>query len=337
MNSNAIFELSTSSFSQSSNLPLTNFSDKKLLALCKKYGTQALLWRQKFIGLLPEANRRKLYEKKGYGSIFEFGKRMAGLSEDQIRLAINLEKRFEDKPVLRRALVEGRVSINKLSRIVSIANVSNESILAASAEVLSNRSLEVLVRDVKRGGESDLRNQNGLFEPQIDAKSLHVQASQINIQSQEIILKKAQLNLAEDTINHLLALQEKGIDIDKIVRGGFVKRNEDLAGKKVRNAEYVAKKEWKRKADGKRPVRYIGVETKKILEEEFGVKCAAPGCARESKNIHHTARFGLTGSNNPHFLAPLCKEHHDIAHVMDEKFMMMKNLEIGYYETDFGM
>ncbi|MDP4007885.1 MAG: hypothetical protein Q8P68_01710 [Candidatus Peregrinibacteria bacterium] len=316
----------------------TDFSDKKLLALCKKYGTQALLWRQKFIGLLPEANRRKLYEKKGYGSIFEFGKRMAGLSEDQIRLAINLEKRFEDKPVLKSMLVDGKVSINKLARVVSIATSENESVLATSAEVLSNRSLEVLVRDVKRKENSnnmdemlfeylDLRSQNGLFEPQIDAKSLHVQASQINMQSQEIVLKKAQLNLSEDTINHLLELQEKGIDIDKVVRGGFKKRNEDLAEKKVRNAEDVVKKEEERKAEGKKPVRYIGVEIKKILEEEFGVKCATPGCNYDSEHIHHTARFGLTGSNNPQFLAPLCKGHHDIAHIMDEKFMMMKTMK----------
>lgn len=29
----------------------------------------------KFIGLLPEVYRRKLYEKKGFSSIFEFGAR----------------------------------------------------------------------------------------------------------------------------------------------------------------------------------------------------------------------------------------------------------------------
>ncbi len=88
------------------------YSDKQLYALCRKYGTQALLWRQKFIGLLPEVNRRRLYEKKGFGSIFEFGKRIAGLSEAQIRLALNLDKRFSDKPALKAAFVQGKISIN---------------------------------------------------------------------------------------------------------------------------------------------------------------------------------------------------------------------------------
>ena len=38
---------------------------EKLYQLCKTFGARTLLWRQKFIGLLPEVNRRKLYEKKG--------------------------------------------------------------------------------------------------------------------------------------------------------------------------------------------------------------------------------------------------------------------------------
>lgn len=41
-----------------------HISDKELYALCKKYGENALQWRRKFIGLLPEVNRRRLYEKK---------------------------------------------------------------------------------------------------------------------------------------------------------------------------------------------------------------------------------------------------------------------------------
>ncbi|MBI5753601.1 hypothetical protein HZA40_00465, partial [Candidatus Peregrinibacteria bacterium] len=73
---------------------LCNLTDQNLYQLCKNYGQQALHWRQKFIGLLPEVNRRKLYEKKGFGSIFEFAKKLAGLSEEQVKLTLNLEKRF---------------------------------------------------------------------------------------------------------------------------------------------------------------------------------------------------------------------------------------------------
>lgn len=170
-------------------MKMEKMSDRHLMALARKYGTEALLWRQKFIGLLPEVDRRKLYEKKGYGSIFEFGKRMAGLSEAQIRLALNLEKRFEDKPALRQALVKGEVSINKLTRVASIATVENEEELCVSAKVLSKASLDVLVKDIKYvqnfvegkhgglqvGGEK-FGSENDLFKRNNDVKSLHVRA-----------------------------------------------------------------------------------------------------------------------------------------------------------------
>ena len=78
----------------------SNYTDKRLLALCGMYGEQALAWRRMFIGLLPEVYRRGLFEKMGCASIFEFWKKFAGLSEDQIRLVINLERRFSDKPAL---------------------------------------------------------------------------------------------------------------------------------------------------------------------------------------------------------------------------------------------
>ena len=93
-------------------------TDEKLYELAKLYGRNALVWRQKFMGLLPEVEKRKLYERKGFGSIFEFAYKLAGLSEQQVRTALNLEKRFEGLPMLRSLLVEGTVSVSKLVRVV---------------------------------------------------------------------------------------------------------------------------------------------------------------------------------------------------------------------------
>lgn len=65
-------------------------TDEQLYRMCQRFGEQAKYWRQRFIGLLPEANRRYLYEKKGFSSIFEFAYKLAGLSEEQVRRALNL-------------------------------------------------------------------------------------------------------------------------------------------------------------------------------------------------------------------------------------------------------
>lgn len=63
-------------------------SDENLYKLCQQYGEQARVWRQKFAGLLPEVHRRKLYEKKGFSSIFEFAAKLAGMSEEKRNLLL---------------------------------------------------------------------------------------------------------------------------------------------------------------------------------------------------------------------------------------------------------
>ncbi|MEK7547888.1 MAG: hypothetical protein AAB540_03255, partial [Patescibacteria group bacterium] len=152
--------------------------DEKLYELCKEYGSRARLWRQKFIGLLPEVNRRRLYERKGFPSIFVFAFKLCGLSEEQVRLTLNLGKRFEDKPILKKMLENGETSINKLARIVSIVTPENEEELAEKIKVLPVRALETLVRDEKylqKLGSTGFENENGLQEPLFGGKSLHVQ------------------------------------------------------------------------------------------------------------------------------------------------------------------
>ena len=78
---------------------IVNLSDENLFKLCRIYGARALEWRNKFIGLLPEVNRRRLYEQKGFSSIFEFAAKLAGVSREQLGTVLSLDRKFEDKPL----------------------------------------------------------------------------------------------------------------------------------------------------------------------------------------------------------------------------------------------
>ena|SRR3989338_865060 len=231
----------------------SKYSDKKLMCLCKKYGEQTLGWRRKFIGLLPEVDRRRLYLKKGFSSIFEFGKRFGGLSEDQIRLTLNLGKRFENKPTLHKALIEGEVSVNKLTRIASIATVENEGFLLESAKVLSSRSLEVFVKDLKRVACGE-RGENGLFEPRNELKSLHVQRAGAERElSSEYVENGTRLNFffnAEVT-KKLNELHNKGINVNEILLKMLEKREEAIIEEKANVSENVRNREEQRKTDGR--------------------------------------------------------------------------------------
>lgn len=269
---------------------MQHLSDKELYKLCRQYGENALHWRRKFIGLLPEVNRRRLYEKKGFSSIFEFAKKLCGLSEEQVRLALNLDKRFGDKPALKELLASGKVSINKLTRVTSVATPENEGFWAEKAMQLPKSALETLVKDVKS------ENQNGLFEPNIESKVLPGQKSE-------------ELQLDADVKEELLKLQAKGIDVNEVLREFLEGRNLAIAREKERLSAEA----------GQAKSRYIPVKIRRHLEMEYGRTCSINGCRRPAQMIHHTQRFALSASHNPKYLAPLCREHHAIAHAIDEK------------------
>ena len=182
--------------------------DENLYNLCKEYGERARIWRQRFAGLLPEVFKRKLYERKGFCSIFEFAKKLAGMSEEQVRLVLNLEKRFEEMPRLKSLLTDGKVSVNKLARIVSIAKRENEIFLVNQVQILSKSAVETLVRDEKFAKKYE--GQDGLQESFFGSESLPGQT----------------LNLSAEVSRKLLELQQKGIDINDLLIEFLKKREE---------------------------------------------------------------------------------------------------------------
>jgi len=280
------------------NLLFMKITDEKLLQLCERYGRQALLWRRKFIGLLPEVNRRRLYEKKGCQSIFEFAAKLAGLSEEQVRVVLRLERRFEDKPTLKTLLVEGKASVNKLARVVSIATPENEEELADKVRLLPRGALETLVRD-----EHVFEKQKGLNKPLFDPKSLHVQT----------------FKLSGEVVEELNQLSEQGQDVNAILLELLKERKEKIQQKKE---ELSAQME---------PTlsRRIPMKTRRVLEEEFGQKCSISSCKKPAEEIHHTQRFSIAHTHDPRYLAPLCKEHHQLAHLADQSYREHRKVAVG--------
>lgn len=261
---------------------MENISDKELYRRARFYGRNALLWRRKFIGLLPEIERRRIYEKKGYESIFVFAKKLAGLSEDQVRRALNLEKRFADKPVLNRLLTNGEVSINKLARVASIATPENEEELAEKVKMLPQSAIETLVRD-----------ENGLNKPKNEVKSVRAHS----------------LELSKEVTEKLLELQRKGIDINEVLLDLLQKREEEIQKEKIEIAAELVQTES----------RYIPAKVRRIIQKEHGGKCSIRTCNKPAKQLHHTQTFSLSCLHDPRYLAPLCKDHHAIAHSINLK------------------
>lgn len=312
-------------------------NDEKLYGLCKRYSKLIRYGRQKFIGLLPEVYKSRMFERKGFGSIYEFAAKLAYMSREQVDLVLNMNRKFEDKPALQALLIKGEVSVNKLARVVSIATADNASALAEQVKILPQKALETLVRDVKSAQENG--SQDGVQKPLLDDKSLRAQTMHGAIRSVAMSKITMLMNLEIDTdlVEKLYDMQEKAIDINDMLRKMLAaheagisseknaigeaeimkaeKKASECGGRAVAAEGRVAKDERKTE----KPSRYISVKVRKILKQEHGDKCSIPQCKKSASQIHHAQRFALAGTHDPRYMAPLCDEHHKIAHAIDQK------------------
>jgi hypothetical protein len=316
-------------------------TDEQLLKLCKKYGESARFWRQKFAGLLPQVYKRRLYERKGFSSIFEFAAKFAGMSQEQVRLVLNLKQKFEDKPALQELLLNGKVSANKLVRIAAVATPENQEFLAEKVQIFSKNAIDTFVKDIRyeaasaahMGAEiaqsmaANAEDPDALQKPLFEGKSLPGQ--RITASITELV----KLRIDEDLLKELLILQEKNIDINKLIRKMLEQRETGIARAKEAVAEEMrmgSKVQTKNLEQEKQvveavknagqPSRYIPAKIQKIINEEQGDKCAAPGCCKNAQVTHHEIPFAVAGNHDPQFLKKLCKAHHEIAHMVNVKF-----------------
>ena len=143
-----------------------------------------------------------LYEKKGFDSIFQFAAKLAGVSKEQLCTALNLEKDFEDKPLLKKLLVTGEVSINKLVRIQSVATKENEEFWATQVQLLPSRALETLVRDERKIAEqnkklAEIENQKKVWCDSI-VKSWNGQfITDYKLSKAEILIRQGNKNIKQ--------------------------------------------------------------------------------------------------------------------------------------------
>ena len=155
---------------------------------------------------------------------------------------------------------------------------------------LGRKALETLVRD-----EGIFQKQNGLCKPLFEAKSLHVQT--LNFE------------LSMEVLERLNELHAQGKNVNELLVGLLKERKEKIEEKKERLSK-----------DAKRTdSRYMTVETRELLEEEYVEKCSIKTCLKKAEEIHHSQRFSLAHTHDPKYLAPLCREHHQIAHAVDGK------------------
>ena len=120
--------------------------------------------------------------------------------------------------------------------------------------------------------------------------------------------------LSEEVISQLNELNEQGQNVNEILKNLLEGRRKNIEEKK----EAISKDLPATNS------RYIPVAVRRVVREEFGQKCSIRTCKKPSKEIHHSQRFSLAHTHDPKFLAPFCREHHQIAHSIDEKVLLKR-------------
>ncbi|MBU1703440.1 hypothetical protein KJ951_03485 [Patescibacteria group bacterium] len=215
---------------------------------------------------------------------------------------------------MKKILVSGEVSINKLAKIASIATNKNQEELAGLAKILPCRALETLARDERRQALSE---------------SVHVNTNP----QQSLLTVNLLAHLDYDLQKDLLERQKKGININQLLKDLLKKHDEELAQEKQKLAEEENRRaEMRNTATGarekipatgahaKKPSRYIPAKIRRQLRKEHGTKCSIRTCQKPATTIHHTQRLALSQNHDPNFLSPLCREHHAIAHSIDRTY-----------------
>ncbi len=286
-------------------------TDKELYKLCQEYGRKARKWKNKFVALLPEVYRRRLYKKRGYCSIYEFAAKMAGVSHNVVDEVIRFDEKFKEMPKLKALISE--VGLSKLRVVENVAKKETDSFWANKAKTMTRNALSTYIKDIRPGTEQDQNANFSLFDEQ-------------NMESEEQDLK---------TQNRYMSNRERfGMDLDpktiiklRLIKQKFEKEKGEALGwdevirmvadKLLSEApirEYKQRLNKSRNASAKQ-------------KREMPKICEVPGCNKPAEEIHHTKPWAIFKKHDD--LKALCKGHHELEHqgdlLIDKKFRRYKH------------
>ncbi len=277
--------------------------EQELHAEFVEYGGNAKRWMRQCVLLLPEINRLGIWKKKGFGSIYEYAAKLAGMSKNTVEDALRILKKIEGKPNLR-MVVEAK-GLGAVRAVVSIATPEDEKFWAYKAASMSKNTLETYVREFKKQEEEKAldaatTSAANRSRPGTDASGEGF-SDRVNAGVPSLTLS---MTLNRETAEKLLKLKGQG-DWNTLMQELLALREEKLAAEEPEPV--VASEE-------RAVSRYIPARIKNHVLQKTNGQCAYPGCAKPYRILHHTQRFALRPEHDPQTLMPLCEGHERLAH-----------------------
>ena len=112
-----------------------------------EYGRNAKEWAKRCMLLLPEIDRYKVWAKKGFGSIYEYAAKIAGLSHNQVNESLRILGKIENMPAL--MAVAQEKGILAVRPVATVATKETEEEWAKRAGSMTVNELEVYVKGTR--------------------------------------------------------------------------------------------------------------------------------------------------------------------------------------------
>ena len=231
--------------------------DSTLYRLCQEYGNNARMWSRKFAALLPEVDKRQLYCKHGFYSIYEFAAKLAGMSRKTVEEVLRTYSKVEDRPLLK-AQIE-QFGWSKVRVITPLIETVEETKLVEMVKTLPREALAECVHELK--GFKPREFETITFK--VDKKTaLEFRKFQQELEKEA----KVKMPLGK-VLAKLLSKIEPAPKISSVL------------GK------------------SKKVTRYVPVHTKREAVAKHNGKCAYPSCNKPYQEIHHPQRFAIKRSH----------------------------------------
>lgn len=269
-----------------------------------QFGSNAKKWIHECKLLLPEIAEKRIWEHKGFSSIYEYAGKLAGLSHGQVDDALWILRKAFDKPEL--MAVARTKGINSIRPVVSIATKQNAGFFAKKALEMGKNTLAVYVRGLRKVAQ-DTENEQSLLEGEefrTGPKTLtNEQAVFLRdatpAGAQTIVsIKIISMELSPETAAELEKLKIN--DWDELMKMFLKLHREKLEEQKPQKK--VTKS------------RYISKKIQEFILKRSGGHCEFPHCRRKYEDFHHTERFAMKKEHDPDKIRALCKAHHDLMH-----------------------
>jgi hypothetical protein len=247
----------------------------------------------KLLSLLPEIFKRRIYEKEGYVSIYEYAGKLAGLSYGVVEKTLSTVKNLEGKPSLQKA-VETQ-GIHKVALVAKLASPETDAAWADKVNNMSKNALAELAKEVRaKKGEIDSLCQAAPTPIKIELdKEMQFMFLKLKKQIGDYLSNK-------ETMRRILkTMTGENFAEEKNPRGRIRAKNiENDKGAEMTNDSAI--------------MRYIPAKEKRAALSKSKEKCAYPHYNRPADLLHHRERFHEKRSHKS--IIPLCKAHHEFAH-----------------------